>query len=165
MSPLQVTLWDTGGMERRSRLTTSYYRPAVGVIFVYDTANLETLNKLASWIKHADDYCKEQHVYALWGNNCDTYKNPVEACNVKGFTSRHQSVELCAEVNAITGENVSESFQELIETVHSKLSSLGDAMGTSLGRPASTVNLGDTCPGNIQEASTRSHSSCFSIKC
>ena len=43
-APLQV--WDTAGQERFRALTTSYYRGAHGVIFVYDTTDQAPLDLL-----------------------------------------------------------------------------------------------------------------------
>ena len=145
-------------MERNKHsLATSYYRPADGVIFVYDTTNLETLNKLTTWIDQSKDYCRQHVVCALWGNKGDTYGNPhVEAHHVEGFRARHSQrwhIDLFAEVNA---ENVSECFQELIKTVHSKLLALDGTMG----RSTSTVTMDRA--GNIQEEKAESSSGCFS---
>ena len=65
-------------------MTKSYFRQAVAVILIYDTRDLESLNKLHGWAKMAEDTCdyKEHLTYALWGNEkgdiFSSVNNPVE---------------------------------------------------------------------------------------
>lgn len=39
---VMVQIWDTAGQERFKTITTSYYRGAMGVIFVYDVTSPDT---------------------------------------------------------------------------------------------------------------------------
>ena len=54
---LKLTVWDTAGQERFRTLTSSYYRGAQGVIFVYDISRRETFENLAEiWAREVDMY-------------------------------------------------------------------------------------------------------------
>lgn len=44
-------LQDTAGQERFRTLIPSYYRDASGAILVYDTTNMNSFQKLESWIE------------------------------------------------------------------------------------------------------------------
>lgn len=72
-------------------MTKSYFRLAVAVILVYDTRDLESLNKLHGWAKMAEDTCdyKEHLTYALWGNEkgdiFSNVNNPVEQYHLENL--------------------------------------------------------------------------------
>ena len=44
---LKLTVWDTAGQERFRTLTSSYYRGAQGIVFVYDITRRDTFDDLA----------------------------------------------------------------------------------------------------------------------
>lgn len=72
-------------------MTKSYFRQAVAVILVYDTRDLESLNKLHEWAKMAEETCdyKEHLTYALWGNDkgdiFSNVNNPVEQYHLENL--------------------------------------------------------------------------------
>lgn len=121
-------------MERKDNkesinLTSQYFRPAVGAILLYDSSDLETLNKLTKYIDSIGKYCskwKELNlmVLGLWGNRKESCKAPVDPQSRDSFVERFESsypTILCAELNALTGENAYDSFVELTRAIHSKV--------------------------------------------
>ncbi|KAJ9529498.1 hypothetical protein QJQ45_013850, partial [Haematococcus lacustris] len=53
----KLTIWDTAGQERFRTLTSSYYRGAQGIIFVYDVTRRETFEDLENvWLREVDMY-------------------------------------------------------------------------------------------------------------
>src|SRR6056300_541618 len=54
---IKLTVWDTAGQERFRTLTSSYYRGAQGVVFVYDIASKESFESVEKvWQKEVDLY-------------------------------------------------------------------------------------------------------------
>ena len=54
---LKLTVWDTAGQERFRTLTSSYYRGAHGVVFVYDVTSRESFeNARETWRKEVEMY-------------------------------------------------------------------------------------------------------------
>lgn len=55
--PLKLTIWDTAGQERFRTLTSTFYRGAHGVIFVYDVTRRDTLFNIREvWMKELETY-------------------------------------------------------------------------------------------------------------
>ncbi len=128
---IQVTLWDTGSLERAGigNVTRSYFRYAVGVVLVYDVGNRETLDALCGWMFRVKDAISWQWEDALnvvvWGNNRDHSLNSVSDEQIKGFIDHFGlTEEQCCKMDAYSGFNVFESYQSLIERIHLRLSPL-----------------------------------------
>lgn len=69
---IKLQLWDTAGQERFRALTTAYYRGAMGIIVVYDVANLESFQHIPYWFKNIDENASPSAIKILIGNKCDT---------------------------------------------------------------------------------------------
>ncbi|KAG8906993.1 hypothetical protein FRC01_007849 [Tulasnella sp. 417] len=46
---LELSLWDTGGMERFRSVTRSHYRDAQGALLVYDASAADPIPSLQNW--------------------------------------------------------------------------------------------------------------------
>ena len=70
---LKLTVWDTAGQERFRTLTSSYYRGAQGIVFVYDITRRDTFDDLAEiWQREVDMYSTvEDCVKIVIGNKVD----------------------------------------------------------------------------------------------
>lgn len=107
-------------------MTRSYFRYAVGVAMVYDIGNRETLDALFDWVfRIKDSICwqwEKALSFAVWGNNRDQNLTSVSDDQVKAFVSHvGLSEEHCHQVDAYSGCNVFESYQSLIERIHTQL--------------------------------------------
>lgn len=122
---LQVTLWDTGNLERAGlrNVTRSYFRYAVGVILVYDVGNRESLDDLTDWVFQIKDSIHWQWenslCMVLWENNRGQTSTSVSGDQRNAFLNHFGlTEEHCYKVDAYSGFNVFESYHSLIERLH-----------------------------------------------
>lgn len=110
-------------------MTRSYFRHVVGVVLVYDIGNRDTLDALYDWVLCVKDNVNWQWensiTFVVWGNNRDQALTSVSEEQVQSLCA-HLGLcpEDCCLVNAYTGHNVCESYQSLVERIHTQLSSL-----------------------------------------
>lgn len=107
-------------------VTRSYFRPAVGIILVYDIGNRDTLDALRDWVSFIEEnisWDQRQYItFVMWGNNRDQTLTAVSEEQLNSFlTCLDLSEDHCFEVNAYTGYNVFESYQALVEKIHLRL--------------------------------------------
>ena len=133
----QISLWDTGGLERYHSMTANYFRFCHGVILVYDARPdcIHTLFVLRDWINDArkNNFLGEGMTLSLWANKSDElvqdYSRPEE---VTAFMDEYNIPEsLYFHVSAKTGQNVMESFHALIAHVSSHTPNNGHITSTS----------------------------------
>lgn len=109
-------IFDTGGQETFHSLGSSFFRNAVGVIFVYDETKPETFDKISTWFQCVEDICDEGVIKILAGNKADeTEKKRVLSSRVKSF-AQGKNVEVF-KTSAKTDTNVKEVFLRLIELI------------------------------------------------
>ena len=68
---VKLQIWDTAGQERFKAITSSYYRGADAILFVFDLTNLLTLNNLHDWIREVGLKCNEHTLQYLIGSKSD----------------------------------------------------------------------------------------------
>ncbi|XP_007895371.2 ras-related protein Rab-10 isoform X1 [Callorhinchus milii] len=68
---IKLQIWDTAGQEKFQTISSSYFRGAKGIMFVYDVTNRKSLEDLALWIEHAAEQAKKTERIIL-GNNCES---------------------------------------------------------------------------------------------
>lgn len=112
---LKLTIWDTAGQERFRTLTSSYYRGAQGIIFVYDVTRRETFTNLSEiWAKEVDLYSSNQDcIKMLVGNKVDR-ENERVVTKQEGIALARQLGCLFLECSAKTHVNVENCFEELV---------------------------------------------------
>lgn len=112
---LKLTIWDTAGQERFRTLTSSYYRGAQGIIFVYDVTRRETFTNLSEiWAKEVDLYSTNQDcIKMLVGNKVDR-ENERVVTKQEGIALARQLGCLFLECSAKTHVNVENCFEELV---------------------------------------------------
>lgn len=111
-------MWDTAGQERFRTLTSSYYRGAHGLIFVYDLTRRETFTNLAeTWQREVALYSTiEGAVQLVLGNKLDLEgERAVSRAEGVAFAKTHGALFL--EVSARSRANVQEAFLELVSRV------------------------------------------------
>ena len=115
---LKLTVWDTAGQERFRTLTSSYYRGAQGVIFVYDISRRETFENLAEiWAREVDMYGTVRDcVKIVIGNKSDKEaERAVSKDEAREFARENGCLFL--ECSAKTKAFVQEAFEELVRGV------------------------------------------------
>jgi Ras-related protein Rab-18 len=127
---LKLTVWDTAGQERFRTLTSSYYRGAQGVVFVYDLTSTESFKNLEEiWQKEVDMYGTiDNSVKMIVGNKVD--KESARAiAKEEGVRFAKEHGCLFLECSAKTKVRVQEAFDELIKGILETPGLLGDAEG------------------------------------
>ncbi|KJE91151.1 GTP-binding protein yptV3 [Capsaspora owczarzaki ATCC 30864] len=115
---IKLTIWDTAGQERFRTLTSSFYRGAHGVIFVYDVTRRETFDTaLDTWLTEVDTYATNDVVKMLIGNKIDqTEERQVSRAEGLAFAQRHSM--LFIECSARTRVGVEQAFEELVQKMY-----------------------------------------------
>lgn len=118
--PLQITLYDTAGMERfEGTVPPTYFRNAFAVIFVYAINSQESINNIASWAdsisyQRIGDTSKTI-VKALVGNKTDL-ENDREVSTTRSKATAEQAEikeHLVFEVSALSGDGVDRMFSTI----------------------------------------------------
>ncbi|KDR14057.1 ras-related protein Rab-18-B-like [Zootermopsis nevadensis] len=113
---VKLAIWDTAGQERFRSLTPSYYRDAQGAILVYDVSNIQTFQKLETWLEELDTYSTKNNIVKMVvGNKIDKGNREVSRDDGMKFARRHQT--LFIESSAKTRDGVQCAFEELVQKI------------------------------------------------
>jgi Ras-related protein Rab-18 len=125
---LKLTVWDTAGQERFRTLTSSYYRGAHGVIFVYDIANAESFANVEEvWRKEVEMYSTISNgVKMIVGTKVDKDSSR-EIAKEDGVRFAKEHGCLFLECSAKTRTRVQEAFEELVKGILETPGLLADA--------------------------------------
>ncbi|CAJ0843697.1 7557_t:CDS:2 [Entrophospora sp. SA101] len=135
----------TIGQERFRTLTSSYYRGAQGIIFVYDVSIRETFDQLDNWFNELNTYCSNKNIAKIIiGNKID--KGTERAISRKeGEAYARKLQTLYTECSAKTKYGVEEAFAELVRKFPQnlkKLSQLQTISGLRLYSKAFILSTG-----------------------
>jgi Ras-related protein Rab-18 len=133
---LKLTVWDTAGQERFRTLTSSYYRGAHGVVFVYDVTSRESFeNARETWRKEVEMYGTiANSVKIVIGNKIDREDERTVA-RAEGVAFAKEYGCLFLECSAKTKVRVAEAFDELVKGIL-------DAPGLLVDKSDDGVKLG-----------------------
>ncbi|GAX77793.1 hypothetical protein CEUSTIGMA_g5236.t1 [Chlamydomonas eustigma] len=111
----KLSVWDTAGQERFRTLTSSYYRGAQGICFIYDVTRRESFEDLeAVWMREVELYSNvDGAVQILVANKVDlSSERQVTTEEGQDFAQRHGClfVETSAKANVAVGQ----AFEELV---------------------------------------------------
>jgi small GTP-binding protein len=117
-------IWDTSGSERYRSIVTGHYRAAVGALLVFDVTDRETYECLDHWLKELRENCDEHCTIALVANKIDLInKDPnlraVSINEIKTFAD-YNDLMFIGETSAKEDINIKETFESLLQKVHSK---------------------------------------------
>ncbi|KAF8068358.1 YPTV3 [Scenedesmus sp. PABB004] len=145
---VKLAVWDTAGQERFRTLTSSYYRGAQGVIFVYDVTRPESFENLERiWMKEVDIYSNiEDAVKMVVANKVDL-ESERQVSKAAGHDFARNMGCLYVETSAKTNVAVQQAFEELVlkilETPALVSAALGSG-GVKLGAQQASSG-GSTC--------------------
>ena len=118
---LEITFWDTAGMEKYRAINQIYYREAVGAILVFDLTARDSFEELDMW---KGDFLagdpQPNAILILAGNKCDL-GSPV-VTEEEARTWAEDNGVLYFQVSAKTGEGVAELVDALVKTIPRKCS-------------------------------------------
>ena len=113
----EIEQWDTAGQEKHNSLTAGFYRNCIGVIFMYDMTQLNSLNHLKDWYKRVKYGTDTRFVSVIVGNKHDLG----ELCAVKEIDKKHISRYIdeseVIEVSCQSNYNVKKAYNVLIENI------------------------------------------------
>ncbi|KAJ3445382.1 ras and ef-hand domain-containing protein [Anaeramoeba flamelloides] len=112
----KMQIWDTAGQERFRTITTSYYRDADGIIVIYDVTSEETFLQVENWFNEINKHSSQSVFSILVGNKKDLENDRVVSTENGQQLAEKLSVPFI-ETSAKTGENVYETFKQLMEKV------------------------------------------------
>jgi len=114
---VKLTIWDTAGQERFRTLTSSYYRGAHGVIFVYDVTKRESFANLETWFNELETYATSKDIVKMViGNKIDEEaKRMVDKKEGEAIARKYST--LFIEASAKTRSGVEYAFEELVQKI------------------------------------------------
>jgi len=131
-------IWDTAGQERFGTITSSVYRKAKGVAYVYDVTREETFTNLKQWMQEVTQKYNEVQTsnIVIVGNKCDQpAKVPLEIA--QKFADDNNA--LFIQTSARTGDNVEAIFTALAKGLEERSGSTAEAGPERLRGNTSTV--------------------------
>ena len=118
---MQVSLWDTGGLEKYTSMTANYFRHSHAIVLVYTVEEEDSLFVLRDWLSEARTLNSEQVIPALWGNKSESENACLIPLMVSAFSKENRiPADLVRQVSAQSGEGVKEAFEALVLTIHSQ---------------------------------------------
>jgi len=117
---ISFQIWDTAGQERYRSLGPIYYRDASCALSVFDTTSSESFEDMKIYINQFKAYCSDFVHIAVIGNKFDLFQESggMDLVAIRQWAQREGfSFHL---TSALTGEGVSESFQDIALTVVSR---------------------------------------------
>ena len=110
-------VWDTAGQERFRSITSSYYRGAGVIVFVYDCTVRETFNNVQHWVEEATGACRPDTPMFLLANKIDLESSrTVSECEGLQFARDHGMHHF--QVSAKTNMNIAIFLQKLAARRH-----------------------------------------------
>lgn len=113
-----ITVWDTTGQERFAQLAKQYLRKAHGVLFVFSYDIKESIGSIKKWLdilKGANN--KNTICLALLGNKADLDESEKVVKKEEGEKLAQELNMPFYDVSAKTGQNVQQSFNDLIDAI------------------------------------------------
>jgi len=112
---VKLTVWDTAGQERFRTLTSSYYRGAHGIVYVFDVTRRETFESLGEiWMHEVSMYSTiEDSIKMVVANKTDLgSQREVGTQECVEFAKKHGC--LYVETSAKGNVAVEQAFEELV---------------------------------------------------
>ena len=107
---VELSIYDTTKEKNMGKITRNYYKDAHGAIIIFDVGNKDTFNKVKYWLKETNNYAPKDIIICILGNKTDV---PSESqINIDEVKTSYGD-NLCYEVSAKDGNNISLAFEQL----------------------------------------------------
>ena len=151
---MQLSVWDTAGVERFRTLTRNYYRGAQATVFIYSVDEPSSLHYLTSWVRDAESFASTAYKYLI-GNKIDLDTHEIDNATADSFAKTHDFTNVFA-TSAKEGTGLEEAFQKIASDLHEKHASKSGGQGThrssSAENPVSgTIDLEVTPPQDAKK--------------
>lgn len=137
VGPVEVSLqiWDTAGQERFRSMAPMYYRGSKAAILVCDVTDKESFTNLKRWLKELNQHADPELIVYIVANKCDmSPKYDLLECEEYAYSMGAKFFK----TSAVTGENINELFESLIQTIVG----LYTSRERSVSQDANLLNLG-----------------------
>jgi len=112
---IKLQIWDTAGQERFRSITNSYYNGTHAIMLVFDLTDVNSFNRLPTWLAEIDKYMiGKTHKIILIGNKSDDIsKRQVYTNDIDAFAMNNNL--LYFETSAKHNTNVTTAFIKIAE--------------------------------------------------
>ena len=117
---VKAQIWDTAGNEKYKAMTSAHYRKAVGAFVFYDITNLDSFNNIKKWVTELKLLAEPEIVIMMIGNKADLENSRVIKTEDAMNYAKNNGM-LFYETSAISGLNIKESFEDLLNGIIKKL--------------------------------------------
>jgi Ras-related protein Rab-18 len=115
--PIKLSIWDTAGQEKFRTVTSTYYKGAHGIVFVYDVSNPTSFAEVSKWVEEADAYVNNKTVVKmLIANKIDLTSERKVKKEESELMARKYGMLHC-ECSAKTTEGIELAFTLLAEKI------------------------------------------------
>lgn len=130
---IKLQVYDTSGQEQFRSITSNYYKKADGILLIFDLTRVETYKNIEYWIKEMKDQSDDMDKVGivLLGNKADL-KNDKKIEIKEGITLAKTLNTKYFETSALSGDNIKEAFQYLVEDIIRKKKEESDNDGVVL---------------------------------
>ena len=139
---VKVQLWDTAGQERFRTIAKSYYKGAHGIILVYDVTNQKSFDNIKNWVNQIKEEASSKVCIILIANKIDSDERVVSKKDGEAL-AKNYGLKIY-EASAKENINVTEAFQDLIESINENYSNTLST-GTKIQKPAPTKQEKSGC--------------------
>jgi len=107
---VELSIYDTTNEKKMGKITRNYYKDSHGAIIVFDLGNIESFNKIKYWQKEINNNAPKDIIICILANKSDL----IVGKNVNFEEAKALAGDnLCYEVSAKDGNNVSLAFEQL----------------------------------------------------
>ena len=114
---IKLQIWDTAGQERFHKITTAYYRGAMGIILVYDITSSKSFDSILHWIRNIKEHANNDVEIVLLGNNCEM-EDKREITKERGENLAKEYSLQFYETSTKNNINIEESILSLSERIY-----------------------------------------------
>jgi Ras-related protein Rab-8A len=139
---VKVQLWDTAGQERFRTIAKSYYKGAHGIILVYDVTNQKSFDNIRNWVNQIKEEASSKVCIILIANKIDSDERVVSKQDGEKLAKNYELK--IYEASAKENINVTEAFQDLIESINENYSNIVSS-GTKIQKPSQTKQEKSGC--------------------
>lgn len=143
---VKLNIWDSAGQERFRTIVNTYYRGAHGICVVYDITDVDSFERLDSWLKDVSELAEPDAKKLIVGTKLDLEtKRKVKVEHVKAYADLRNMQNI--ETSSKSGRNVEAAFFKMAEMLLAELGDIG------LVTDSDVVKLGGdtTSLGNARE--------------
>ena len=122
---VKIQIWDTAGQDRFRSITKNYFKGAHGIVLLYDITDKGTFESVRNWIKQIKEEVDDNVCIILVGNKIDL-EDKRQVTKEEGENMAEEYGLMHFECSAKTGENIHESFNELLKKTVENFSKVVD---------------------------------------